>query len=98
VLGAFAEADERDVGVFFAGELGDLVDVELLSDDLVAERAGDLGDGLGTLGALVGDQDAQVTVVALSHLGAPPWPAARTQGGARRGLLDGGLARSERVS
>ena len=42
MLGAFTEADERDVRVLFAGELGDLVDVELLSDHLVAERAGDV--------------------------------------------------------
>jgi hypothetical protein len=53
VLGALAEPDERDVGMFLAGQLDDLLDVQFLPDDLVAERAGDLGDGLGPLGALL---------------------------------------------
>jgi len=53
VLGALAEPDERDVGMFLAGQLDDLLDVQFLPDDLVAERAGDLRDGLGPLGALL---------------------------------------------
>ena len=67
----FAEADERDVGVLASRYLADFVDVELERDDLVPERAGDLRDGFGPLRELVGDEDAQLPVLALRHRLAP---------------------------
>ena len=77
VLGALAEPDERDVGMFLAGQLDDLLDVQFLPDDLVAERAGDLGDGLGPLGALVGDEYVQQRAIrALVRLGRTARPGA----------------------
>jgi hypothetical protein len=58
-------------GVFFACQLGDVVDVQLERDDFVAQRAGDFGDGLSAFGDLVGDEHAQISVVALSHRDRP---------------------------
>jgi len=92
VLGALAEPDERDVGMFLAGQLDDLLDVQFLPDDLVAERAGDLGDGLGPLGALVGDEYVQqrairAPVVNASVCSLPSWSCRGRSHRSRRGRL-----------
>jgi hypothetical protein len=73
-----------------------LVDIQLEPDDLVAKRAGDLGDCLGSSRELIGDEHPQPAVLTLSHAGASSRRAVSAQQKGGRGSLDRSWARSNR--
>jgi hypothetical protein len=58
VLGALAEADERDVGPLPRGHRADVGDRDLGSDHLVAESGDDRHDEGERVASLVGDENA----------------------------------------
>ena len=60
VLGALAEADQRDVRTLPCRHRGDVGDVDLPGDHLVPEAGHHLGEDLQPVGSLVRDQDAEV--------------------------------------
>ncbi len=59
VLGALAQADERDVGHRLGGGGRDLGDLELARDHVMAHRGHQAGGDLEAFLSLVGDQDAK---------------------------------------
>ena len=67
VVGGEAEPDERDVRLLARGDRGDLSDVDLAGDHLVAEPGDDLGEQLEPVAPLVRDQDAEVLTLVLEH-------------------------------
>ena len=66
VLGALAQADERNIGSLLPGQLAHLFDIELTSDDCVAHLDHDTRQKLETLGAFVRDQNTEVLALRLT--------------------------------
>ena len=64
---ALAESDQCDVGSLAGGDLTDVRDVDLARDHLVSERDHDRSDERQAVLALVGDQDAQMIGVEMTH-------------------------------
>jgi hypothetical protein len=64
VLGALAEADQRDVGSLSGGHHTDVLDFDLASDHLVAKRSHDRRNEREATLALVGDQNTEVISLA----------------------------------